>query len=111
MLFISAYGGPSSGSHGNSKRLGEHSSKDLIDFGDKCLRALQEHPEVNVVLDGLVRVDIMLSNEGKLVVNEFEGMEAVYFSTNSGREYDTDHFLQQYWERKIYDCICNLFSS
>jgi len=62
------------------------------------------------VLDGMVRVDIFVSNEGKLVVNEIEGTEAVYFTTDTDREYATEHFLQNYWEKKIYHCVNELLS-
>ena len=89
----------------------KHNSSDLISFGNACLEALKGSSSDKFVLDGLVRIDIMMSNDGNLVLNEFEGIEAVYFSADEVQERTVDCFLEKYWEEKIYDCITNLFSS
>ena len=75
------------------------------------MEALKGSSSDKFVLDGLVRIDIMMSNDGNLVLNEFEGIEAVYFSADEVQERTVDCFLEKYWEEKIYDCITNLFSS
>jgi len=60
-------------------------------------------------LDGLVRVDLFVSNEKKLVVNEIEGIEAVYFASNVEKENAVDTFLNNYWEKKIYQNLARLY--
>ena len=52
--------------------------------------------------DGFVRVDIKQTRDGRLVVNEFEGFEALYEGTGSadGRDYKT--FLKiKYYEGMV----------
>ena len=60
----------------------------------------------DAILDGLVRVDIMNCHDGRLVVNEFESLEAQY-SRGCGRstkEEAISQSLQSYWERQIDRC-------
>jgi hypothetical protein len=67
------------------------------------------------IVSGVVRVDIMIHN-ARIVVNEFESLEAFY-STSSSRprelmeEYETYQFMQSYWidmlqERVIRQEVC-----
>jgi len=44
----------------------------------------------------LLRVDIMQSANG-LVVNEFEGLEACYYSKTINHEFHTTSFLEEFW--------------
>jgi hypothetical protein len=60
------------------------------------------------ITDGLFRVDIFQTLSGKMVVNEFESLDAAYDTASTGT-YDyqalTYNFLQKYWQQKIAKCI------
>lgn len=68
-----------------------------------------EKNDKHFALDGLVRVDIF-NNNGTLVVNEFEGIEAVYFAKNVVEEMRVSRDLEKFWEDKIYACIIDLLA-
>jgi hypothetical protein len=75
----------------------------IINFASEAFSALSRNDEY--ILDGLVRVDLFQNNEGLLVVNEFESLEARYYASQQEVMMDTEEFLNNYWERKIYECI------
>jgi hypothetical protein len=91
------------------KSLPGYTQKDLISFAQKALESLRVH-EDTFILDGLLRVDLFKSNEGKLVVNELESLEACYFSSTLGESSQCDQYLEEYWEIQINECLCNLFT-
>jgi hypothetical protein len=82
------------------------SSDDVVNFASTAVQHLSSNDE-NIV-DGLLRVDIFKNDEGKLVVNEFESLEARYFSTQQAIMMETEKFLNNYWEKKIYSSISSL---
>jgi hypothetical protein len=92
----------SSGGRSIVKSLVGFSSSDLVAFATEALNLL---PEEDYILDGMVRVDIFRSNEGTLVVNEFESLEASYFTTSPKAQGILESFLEAYWERKIYESL------
>lgn len=53
------------------------------------------------ITDGLFRVDIFQTAAGKMVVNEFESLDAEYQSPASGTAEATYTFLEKYWCHKI----------
>ena len=53
------------------------------------------------ITDGLFRVDIFQTAAGKMVVNEFESLDAEYQSPASGTAEATYTFLEKYWYHKI----------
>ena len=56
-------------------------------------------------IDGLVRVDIMLSNdENKIIVNEFESLEANFYFTKE-EESEVKVFVTQFEATKDNDTI------
>ena len=87
------------------KNLPGFSQIQLVAFATEALNLL---PVDEYVLDGLTRVDIFKSNDGTLVVNEFESLEAGYFTTNGPALHSLQCFLQSYWEGKIYDCFTDV---
>ena len=74
----------------------------LIGFAKDVMRRIATHHEY--IVDGLVRVDVFKNNDGELVVNELESLEARYF-THGNKLQECQLFLEQYWERKILICI------
>jgi len=89
-------------------RLHGFCDNDLISFATAAIRHLSEHSEY--ILDGLVRVDIFKNNEGNLVVNEFESLEARYFTGNASVHGNCCTFLEKYWKKKIYQSIIFLLN-
>lgn len=77
-------------------------TSDLVAFAKEALELL---PEDEYILDGLVRVDIFRNDDGALVLNEFESLEAAYFTASATRMGNTEDFLEAYWERKFYECL------
>ena len=66
----------------------------------ECMAAID-----SFIVDGIVRFDISKSNDNKLVLNQFESLEANYYGDGEG---NVREFVEQYWEHKIYDCINSL---
>lgn len=73
-----------------TKSLPGHSNEDIIFFAAQAL-----HDEC--IVDGLVRVDIFSNNEGNLVVNELESLEARWFTRGDTHFAKSETFLQKYW--------------
>jgi hypothetical protein len=86
------------------KSFSNFSKHEIIAFASSALEALK-HKEDQFILDGLVRVDIFKSNQGEMVVNELESLEAAFDSSSFLAVSQTKLFLQHYWESKIYEYI------
>lgn len=83
------------------------STEELISFAYNALKMLETSCRGSCILDGLVRVDLFKSNDGKLVVNEFESLEARYFG-DVAEMTQVENFLKDYWEIKISHCVNKL---
>ena len=57
------------------------------------------------ITDGLFRIDIFQTASGKMVVNEFESLDASYDSKTIGADEATYQFLQNYWLVKIESLV------
>ena len=66
-----------------------------------------EKSDKTFILDGMIRVDLFCSNEGNLVVNELEGLEAAYYASSFSDQIRTESFLENYWENKILELLSN----
>lgn len=86
-----------------SQKAGERrafgNKHELLNFAEEATFTLRRNCRSSIC-DGLIRVDIMTTHEGKMVVNEFEGLEALY-SGKAGEEHETFDFLVKYWVGKI----------
>ena len=95
-----------------SKQICQHlpgySIDEMIKFGLDALD-IAGRSNNSYIFDGLVRVDIFKANDGRLVVNELESLDAEYNCADVGKVAATDEFLELYWKGKIFDCISNLF--
>jgi hypothetical protein len=76
--------------------------KNLFNFAENALLKLKEVVP-STITDGLTRVDIMITDYGKIIVNEFESLEATYYSskTCSNEEVSTQQFLELYWVKNL----------
>ena len=52
------------------------------------------------ICDGLFRVDVFMNQANEFIVNEFESLEASYYS-RSTVENSVTHFLKEYWYEKL----------
>jgi len=85
-----------------SKRGGQSfaSDEEMIAFAKRALDQLLLNGANAVWLDQLVRVDIMVTADGRMVVNEIESLEAMY----SGSVKDDERvisFLTDYWRVQV----------
>jgi len=78
--------------------------KRLFDFAIQVHRTLAEQCP-NLILDGLMRVDIMELQDQTLVVNEVEGVDSNYSSSRFDSQCSTEVFLEGYWSNVIANCV------
>jgi hypothetical protein len=91
------------------KSHGPFTTETVVKFAERALHQLSCAMPGIAILDGLVRVDIFKSNQGQLVVNEFESLDAEYASTDLNAELATTSFLQNYWEMKLLTILCDQY--
>jgi predicted RND superfamily exporter protein len=96
--------------HAKGKCFSQAPHARLASFAEDILVRLSMH-EPGTIVTGMVRVDLMIHND-RIVVNEFESLEAMY-SVSSDRssaltdEYETLEFLKTYLETNPYSNINN----
>jgi hypothetical protein len=82
------------------------SKYELFEFAENAMKRLKcKIP--SVIADGLTRVDIMVTDDGRIIVNEFESLEATYYSNsvNTNEELITERFLKLYWINKLKEIM------
>jgi len=82
-----------------------HAKEELFAFAEKAWQHLSESTEGAFLSDGLTRVDIFCNKDGKLVVNEFESLDAQYSKYDAKSEANTKSFLEDYYYNKIDSII------
>jgi len=75
----------------------------LFEFAEEAVKLLKERVP-SFLCDGLVRVDIFCDAESKLVVNEFESLEATHYSANHTVECIVSQVLTNYWLSILNRC-------
>lgn len=78
-------------------------------FAKQAIQALHEAFPNRAILDGLIRVDIFCNNQGNLVVNEFEGFEAMYGPAPYGRDLPVTFKISQFWRLKVEETMKNFY--
>ena len=86
------------------KNLKPFKSSHIVNFASKMLKEISMKLP-HLICDGLIRVDVFKSNEGHLVVNEFESLEANYESGNPKGDSLVVDYLTKYWECKMLECF------
>ena len=71
----------------------------LFEFVRNAIRALKSKVP-GFMCEGLVRVDVFMRQDGRLVVNEFESFEASVCGVDH-QEAKVVTFLENFWETKI----------
>ena len=89
-------------------KLINHKQIDVVKFAAHALQTLSSSKKF--ILDGLVRVDVFQDQNGKLVINELESLEANYHTKSEMKQLSTQKFLVAYWEKQIYKSICLVLS-
>ena len=93
----------STGSHSKSKygiNKAFAEEEELLQFAQTALERFRAAAPF-AITDGLFRVDIFQTVTGKMVVNEFESLDAEYQSSTSGKNEATYSFLEKYWFQKL----------
>jgi hypothetical protein len=84
---------------GKEKAYSDENMKRRMKFAEDAIQMLKATcPEA--IVDGLVRVDIFETSDGRLVVNEFESFEAL-FQNGTEDDFLIESFLVKYWFHKI----------
>lgn len=73
---------------------------DLFVFAENSIKLLRRECSHSIT-DNLVRVDIMVTKDGRFVVNEFESLEANFSGKSVEEEAKIKTFLISYWYKKI----------
>lgn len=88
------------------KSMNDCSDDELISFATDAVECISKYDKY--VVDGVVRVDVLKNNQGELVVNELESLEARRFTADVVLQGNCNNFLETFWQKKIYDCIALL---
>jgi hypothetical protein len=78
--------------------------EELFEFAENAVRMLKAAWPASLT-DGLFRVDIFQTAEGKLVVNEFESLEADYATSSITDTAVVTDFLFQYWVNQLSNFV------
>lgn len=92
--------------YGSSIAKGKTGKADLLAFAGEAVRLLHQRCPA-ALLDGLVRVDIFrtcAARGSQLIVNEFESLEADYYSSGVNEAY-LESRLSTYWADVITQLI------
>ena len=82
----------------------------LLDFAASAVKMLSESCP-HAILNGLVRVDIFTTQqEGKYVVNEFESLEARFYSTNGAKNGTIVAAMRCYWYEVLIAALSHIAS-
>ena len=86
--------------------LGSEEAKRMFAFAKKVLDAFVSRGP-HAIMNGLVRIDIMVLQDNTLVVNEIEGIDSNYSCKNMVTQQTTLNFLGDYW----YSVVESLFQA
>lgn len=81
--------------------------KQLFEFAEESVRLLKSRVP-SFLCDGLIRVDIFCNAMGKLMVNEFESLEATHYIPNHTNECRVVRALANYWIKVLNKCVQQL---
>lgn len=73
---------------------------ELVRFAEDAIHLLASRQVTSAWMDQLVRVDIMCTSDGRLVVNEIESIEAMFAGTVAD-DLRVTTFLTDYWFEKL----------
>ena len=74
--------------------------EDLLTFARDAVEILKKNCK-HAIVDGLIRVDIFCNAAGKWKVNEFEGYEADFCTSNTDDEAHVLQLLETYWKSSL----------
>ena len=89
---------------GNQRSFSRSPHSALFAFAENAVLALQ-HACPASLADGILRVDIFQNAEGRLVVNEFESLEACTYSKCITKEAAALSWMVKYWNTALQSSI------
>ena len=78
---------------------------EILNFAKHACSELKIATSGAFLCDGISRVDIFCDNSGKLVVNEFENLDANFATNDNNKHARTIQFLVTYYVRILHECI------
>ena len=107
-FYISAVDRKSSkkSANGINKSFSKAPHNELLAFCKESVDQLKRNCPYAIV-DGLFRVDVMQMRSGRLVVNEFESLEANYYGKIDTQEFIVSTFIKHYWIKKVRIVLTN----
>lgn len=94
------------GANGNEISYSVCPHVSLFHFAENAVKALKLACP-STLSDFLLRVDIFQRNDSRLVVNEFESLEACIYSKSHAREEaPANIWMSQYWLQKLNNFVC-----
>lgn len=97
---------------GNGKSFSVYPHYELFNFAESAVQRLQSDIPSSIC-SGLIRVDIMITQCGKLIINEFESLEAEFEAhaaiRDSVLQNQTENFLVEFWYSELTKALvtCN----
>ena len=91
---------PKAAAHNPSPSKPFSTAEALMRFAETSVRILKRNCKTSLV-HGLMRVDIMQTVDGNMIVNEFESFEANFYSNNHCDEMHVSSFLTEFWMQEI----------
>jgi hypothetical protein len=88
----------------SSKSFSKRPHTELLLFAEAVLKYFSEKCPY-AILGCLTRVDVFMNSQGKLVVNELESFEAVYYANTLQREADITSCCSRFWKSIIEEYI------
>ncbi len=92
-----------------AKSLPSYSTEAIVQFCYEVLESLVPFEDI-FILDGLVRIDVFESDDGKLMVNELESLEADFVSSDISEVINVENMMKQYWKDKIFESMIHFLS-
>jgi hypothetical protein len=101
IIYVSKY----SKHNGDTQRFSSAPHTELFKFARACNAMLSERCPEYINDGGLIRVDVMQRANGKMVVNEFESLEACWEGSSDVVNFRVATNLQNYWCTKLNDIL------
>lgn len=90
--------------HTNERAFSTHPHEFLFTFANNAVMALSIANSC-FLEDGVLRIDIFQTASNRLVVNEFESLEACIYSSEHGPELHAKEWAKGFWYEQLKDAL------
>lgn len=85
--------------------LGVKTAKELLEFAELAVNHLNERTKKAFLSDGITRVDLFCTKDNRLIVNEFESLDANFATSNTALQSQTSEAIVQYYKDKLIKLV------